>query len=276
MFTKGSAWWKRNNDINMFLQKNRSRSSSSWLSMLSSRVIRSVFPRCAYMYTFLQGDRIVIKLMVPSQRQDREFKDTPAPAQHNRLEWQTCRIHWGCFLWKVARTNGQGSFRVQEYLLTRWLQLMWRREGRFEAMLTKSQAVLRRPVWHRRLNLGGWFGPRLHVPVVAKYNEVAKLPWQRSWWFQQICPDVLPRGLVSMKGDSRVRADLFHDPDAGQHITHRRSKTQLVLAKSHFSVIRTLTSVEQTQVWGCGPAWSRLGCAFAWVCTKSESADQRL
>lgn len=80
-----------------------------------------------------------------------------------------------------------------------------------------------------KAKLDGLFGARFHVTVYAKYNEVAKLPWQRSWCFQQMWPDVFPMGLVSIKGDSRVRPDLFYDPDAVQHITHRRSKTQLVL-----------------------------------------------
>lgn len=89
-----------------------------------------------------------------------------------------------------------------------------------------------------KAKLDGLFGARFHVTVYAKYNEVAKLPWQRSWCFQQMWPDVFPMGLVSMKGDSRVHPDLFYDPDAVQRITHRRSKTQLVLVKNQLCVIR--------------------------------------
>lgn len=39
------------------------------------------------MYTFLQGDRNLIKLMVPSQQWDGEFKDTSAQPQQNRVEY---------------------------------------------------------------------------------------------------------------------------------------------------------------------------------------------
>lgn len=113
----------------------------------------------------------------------------------------------------------------------------------------------------------GWIiGARFHLTVVAKYNEVAKPPWQRSWCFQQMWPDVFPRGLVSMEGDSPVPPDLFYYPDAVQHITHSRSKTQLVLVKIQLSVIRTRVLIfpeEQTQVWCYYPDFSGLGCGFA-------------
>lgn len=87
-----------------------------------------------------------------------------------------------------------------------------------------------------------------HVTAVAKYNEVAKLAWQRSGCSQQMWPDVMLRGLVPMKEDSRVRLDFLYYPDAVHHITHRRSKTQLVLAKILFRNTALIFPEEQTQV----------------------------
>lgn len=60
-------------------------------------------------------------------------------------------------------------------------------------MLTKSETVHGKHLWHQTLNLDLWSEAGCDVTPVAKYNEVAKPPWQRSWCYWQMWPPS-PRG----------------------------------------------------------------------------------
>lgn len=60
-------------------------------------------------------------------------------------------------------------------------------------MLTKSETVHGKHLWHQMLNLDLWSEAGCDVTPVAKYNEVAKPPWQRSWCYWQMWPPS-PRG----------------------------------------------------------------------------------
>lgn len=127
-------------------------------------------------------------------------------------------------------------------------------EGRLAPTLTKSQAVLR-----RRLALDGLAGAHFHVTVVAKYTEVAKLPWQRSWCFQQMWPDVFPGGTRVHEGWFTRTSMFVLLPRCCS--AHHSQKVQNPTCKNSIKL-------HQKSNQSYYPAFSGLGCIFAWVCTK--------